>query len=861
MCARLLWCSFLLVCTASARSPQRVLLLNSYHHGFEWSDDVTRGVRSGLRHSSGVELLVEYMDRRRDESQAGLEALDRLYLTKYEHAQPDLIIAADDAAVRFVISRRDRLFPGVPVVFCGVNEHRGTSAYVSKSPEQRPWLTGVLELVDVEATVNLALRLHPGTRNIVLVGEGDAAGYERNLALTHSGLSVRRILTQHVSLATIQRQLASLSKDSIILFTPFSRDSLGRQLTLAESTRFVVESSPVPVYGLSKNSLGFGIVGGKMSDGFVQGHIAGEMATSVLGGASPGALGIRHDVHNPYLFDYAVLKRWRISPASLPAGSQIVNRPHSFYEEHWGLIWTAILFVAGQSVAIVFLLLSRASRRRTEQQLQETQRQHMLALHAGRMGTWRWDTRTGLATWSEVQESLFGLPPGAYDGSETMFLQALHPEDRQGVQEAIQHALATGQDYQREYRVRWPDESEHWLAAQGRLVRSKDGRVEAVTGVSWDVTERRRVQAKLAASEAEIRITMDSTPALISYIGRDLRYRRVNRTYQEFFGIPAAEIAGRAVWEVLGDDYYKSVRPNLERALAGEAVAFETGYSQAGELRELSVRYTPDIAEDGTVRGVVVLVNDVTENKLAKEALARQAHQLARSNADLQQFAYVVSHDLQEPLRAVISYSQLLERRYADRLDADAKEFVGYIVGAAQRMSTLIRDLLAYSRVSGPAELSVAPVDMEKAVRWALANLQVAVENSRAEIDVKPLPAVLGNATQLIQVLQNLIGNALKYCGGRRPQISICGEAGAGVCTFSVTDNGVGIPAEYQDRVFGMFKRLHGREVPGTGIGLALCQRIVEAHGGRIWVESEPGCGSKFLFTLPLASRTDVAAA
>jgi signal transduction histidine kinase len=228
---------------------------------------------------------------------------------------------------------------------------------------------------------------------------------------------------------------------------------------------------------------------------------------------------------------------------------------------------------------------------------------------------------------------------------------------------------------------------------------------------------------------------------------------------------------------------------------------------------------------------------------------------LRRSNEELEQFAYVSSHDLQEPLRNIASYAQLLASRYRGRLDSDADEFIDYIVDGARRMSGLIQDLLTYSRLIRTGPSPIAPVNAEHALNAAVNNLRKAIRESQAVITHDPLPTVLGRDVQIAQVFQNLIGNAIKYRGAEQPKIHISADMHSDECILSVSDNGIGIDPAYHTRIFGLFKRLHGRNVPGTGIGLATCKKIVEQHGGRIWVESNPGAGATFRFSLPAESE------
>jgi len=245
----------------------------------------------------------------------------------------------------------------------------------------------------------------------------------------------------------------------------------------------------------------------------------------------------------------------------------------------------------------------------------------------------------------------------------------------------------------------------------------------------------------------------------------------------------------------------------------------------------------------------------VREKQLRQEN--RQGHEdLARSNRDLEQFAYVASHDLQEPLRMVATYTQLLAERYRGKLDADADKYIHYAVDGALRMQKLVQDLLTFSRV-GRQALAMQSTDCHVVLETALTNLEAAMQESHAVVEHAQLPTVMADSSQLVQVLQNLIGNAIKFRGTKPPLIRVSAEAQGKEWVLSVADNGIGIAADHMEEVFVIFRRLHTRsEYPGNGIGLSICKKIIEQHGGRIWIESEAGHGSTFRFTLPTRVAT-----
>ena len=320
----------------------------------------------------------------------------------------------------------------------------------------------------------------------------------------------------------------------------------------------------------------------------------------------------------------------------------------------------------------------------------------------------------------------------------------------------------------------------------------------------------------------------------------DLRYSAVGGQLLDELDISADDRIDSRITDLYPEEIVAQVEPYFHAALEGERNAFEITYHE----RELFAHTLPVRNADDEVFGGMLVVQDVTERR-------EYQRRLEASNERLEQFAYAASHDLQEPLRMVSSYLSLIERRYGDDLDADGEEFIAYAVDGADRMREMIDGLLAYSRVDTQGE-PLEPVDLNAVFEGAVENLQMKIEESGAEISVEPLPRVRGDGSQLQQVFQNLLSNAIEYSGDEPPQIHVSAERAHSKWVVSVEDEGIGIDPADQDRVFEVFERLHSRdEYDGTGIGLALCQRIIERHDGRIWVDSEPGEGTTFSFTLP----------
>jgi len=362
-----------------------------------------------------------------------------------------------------------------------------------------------------------------------------------------------------------------------------------------------------------------------------------------------------------------------------------------------------------------------------------------------------------------------------------------------------------------------------------------------------DVTERKQAEEALQASEARYRHTLDDMLEGCQIIGFDWHYLYLNDVADKHNRRPKEELLGKKymdMWPGIEDTHVFSVIRRCMEERESQFMENEFTFPDGSQgWFELRIYPVPE--------GIVILSIDITERKHAADELHRTLDDLKRSNAELEQFAYVSSHDLQEPLRGIAGMAQLLQRRYQGQLDNRADEYINHIVDGSLRMQTLINDLLAYSRVGRRGE-PIQTTDAEAALQATLQNLNLAIQEYGARITNDSLPTVQADPTQLIQIFQNLIGNAIKFRAEERPpQIHVGAADAGGFWQFSICDNGIGIEPEYFERIFQVFQRLHTRrEYTGTGIGLAICKKIIERHGGNIWVESEPGQGSTFYFTL-----------
>lgn len=327
-----------------------------------------------------------------------------------------------------------------------------------------------------------------------------------------------------------------------------------------------------------------------------------------------------------------------------------------------------------------------------------------------------------------------------------------------------------------------------------------------------------------------------------------------NRGAERMFGYQAEEVVGKHISMLAAPDRVDEIPHILARLARGERVEHYITKRRAkdGRILTVSLSVSPIRDESGTIIGASKIARDITERERQRRALEEANAALTRSNLDLQQFAYSASHDLREPLRMVATYGEMLNRKFAGNLGDLGTQYIRYIIEGAERMQRLLDDLLAFTRASTFDQSEPDELDASVALDAALKNLESAIQENGATVTRTKLPVVRMHAILLEQLFQNLIGNAIRYHGEEAPRIHVAAERSGDDWLFSIQDNGIGIDPEYREQIFGIFKRLHSAaEYPGTGMGLAICQRIVERVGGRIWVESEPGRGSTFFFTLP----------
>jgi PAS domain S-box-containing protein len=453
-----------------------------------------------------------------------------------------------------------------------------------------------------------------------------------------------------------------------------------------------------------------------------------------------------------------------------------------------------------------------------------------------------------ITAWNRGAEQLLGYPADEAIGTSIESVLAAEGGSRGG--NLLAHAMAGEDTFQLETVAWCADGSLVDISLTVSPIANELGTISGVSFIARDITERKRAERAMREVQEGFRTAFEDAPIGVAMVGvgeASGRLLQVNRSMCEITGYSAEELLALRLSEITHPEDIAAERPLAEKLLEGEIPNYrlEKRYVRK-DGDPVWVTHSASAVHDpkGRLLFAIAQVEDITERKRARE-------ELERSNMDLQQFAYAASHDLSEPLRMVSSYVQLLARRYGDKLDSDAEEFIGFALDGTVRMQALIDGLLMYSR-AGTSEYAVDPVDCNEILDATLLMLRTSIEETGAEVVAGRLPTIPGDANQLAQLFQNLIGNAMKFVADGPPHIEVTAEQEGAGWHFSVSDNGIGIDPAHVERIFTVFQRLHGRgEYPGSGIGLAICKRIVERHGGRIWVESAPGEGSTFHFTIP----------
>ena len=510
--------------------------------------------------------------------------------------------------------------------------------------------------------------------------------------------------------------------------------------------------------------------------------------------------------------------------------------------------------VDGAPLRAVGMSIDVTEAERLKAELETRERDLADAIHAGVVGIWIYDHKSDRQRVSGEVLNWFDRTAEDPEVSPEEWRAIVHPEDR-GLTREAHLRIGRGETYPAfEYRMRAPD-GWRWVRAQGRPTKfDEDGSALRSAGVIVDISSERRLAEALREESGRLDAIYRQTPAMMHSIDMTGAIVQVSDYWLKHMGYGREEVIGRRSTEFLTKESARRAAEEVLPAFWRDGVCNDVHYEMVRKDGSridvlLSARLERDAVGE-PLKSHAILV-DVTDKLAAERALQSHAAELERTNRELDRFAAVASHDLQEPLRKISAFASLVRRRYADQLDPEGEHSLDYLVDAAGRMRRLIEDLLAYARTSS-REMERAPIDLSAMTAEVLEALDLPIEECEADVQVGDLPTVEGDPALMRLLMQNLISNALKYRKGDSPRVEVSAEPDGDLWRVTVADDGIGLDEAFAEKIFAPFQRLHGREdYEGTGIGLAICQQVVERHGGRIWVESAPGEGARFHFTVP----------
>lgn len=851
-----------------------VLLLQSYHAAYSWTDDETRGVRDALRQGGYQgDLMIEYMDWKRYPTPENLARVTDLIRYRYSSHPPQVVIASDNAALDFVLVHEGDIFRGSKIVFCGINGF--SDAMVAGHHN----VTGVVEDVDPVGTLNAALRLHPAAREVLVVFDDTESGRACRRQVEQAVPRYPQVRFRFLNNPTMEEVVAEVKKlprDAVVLQGVLVRDRNGVVYELDEAVKRIVQVSRAPVYGLWEEMIGKGIVGGSLLSGVTQGETAGKMALRVMAGEDISGIPVLRTPPGVPIFDYRLLEHFDIPESLLPAGSSLVNRPFSFYGTYRSLIWGATVIFLVLSTAILLLLKSITRRHLVERELQhalvrvraEKEKTDAVIAAIGD-GMSIQSTGYNILYQNDVQRRLVGDHLGepcyrAYEGRD---------EVCDGC--PVAEAFADGAIHRGERTVVTPEGALH-VEITASPLRDAEGRLIGGIELVRDITEQKRVEEALKKETRQSRQYLEVARVLMMALDETGAITMANPRGCEMLGYREGELIGGNWFDTcIPAMSAPGMRKIFARLMKDELSLVDyyesTVITKNGRERLLAFHNSLLRDESGTVRGLLFSGEDITDRRLMEHERDRLMRELRQKNKELEGIVYVASHDLRSPLVNIQGFGRKLEKACSELqgmlneadvpaplhegaaplLEKTIPRALGFIKNSVDKMDTLLSGLLRLSRL-GRAALTIENVRVPDVVQGALSAMAYQLQDAGAEVTVGELPDCRGDVVQISQVFTNLLDNAVKYRDPDRPlKITVSGGIEEGRAIYRVEDSGIGIAAAHQEKIWEIFHRLNpSGSIPGEGMGLAVVRRVVDRNEGSVRVESEPGRGSTFIISL-----------
>jgi len=865
------------VLATPASAARQVLIIHSYHAGLSWTESVMDGIREALRQKHDeVQISAEFLDARRYPGHEHARQIREVIVAKLQRLAPDLVIAADNAALEFVLALREQLLAQVPIVFCGINSF--TPSMIADHRQ----ITGVAEDVSVAETVALALRLHPGTRELIVLGRTSVPADKANrdsfaAALPALPTQLKISFWDDLPLPELQARLVGLKEGAVVFLNGLLEEESGRQLMYGETTAWVCRHSAAPVYSLWDVYLGYGIVGGKLISGYRQGQLAGEMARRILLGESADALPVVNALDaNRYIFDFHQLERLSIPLNELPEGAEVVNRPYSFYQQYKTLAWATAALVLVLSSLVVLLSLTVVRRRAAVEALRQNEGVLRSLLEA---------TPAGVAllvdrVFQRVNPALCKMTGYLEREIVGMKTRVLYPDE---------------ETYSRVGWELYENMTKSGLGVLETRLKRKDGELieallclspfdptdasKGVTATVLDITERKQAEEETRRLRNYLSNIINSMPSVLVGVDVNGCVTQWNAAAEKATGIEMAQARGQSLDRVL---------PMMHRQLdqLRQAMRTRTVLTWAkvprivdGELRYEDVTVYPLISND--LEGAVIRVDDVTERVRIEEMMVQSEKMLSVGG-----LAAGMAHEINNPLGVILQACQNILRRCSPDLPANKRvaeecganlsvlrqylqrreilTFLEDIRQSGQRAAEIVANMLSFSRKAEGTGTAVDLGDLlERTVALAASDYDLKKHYDFRQIEIvreyQPgTPRIVCQAGKIQQVFLNILRNGAQAMRtgegtGRAPRFMLRVRPDDAMVRVEIEDNGPGMDEATRKRVFEPF---FTTKPPGSGTGLGLSVSyfiITEDHGGMMTVESSPGVGTRFIIRLPAA--------
>ncbi|GEM_PF-569500 len=844
--------------------PRKVLVLHSYHQGYKWTDDIAKGLKTTFSKSPRrIVLNVEYMDTKRTATYGYYETLATFYRKKYSGQKFDIIICSDNNAVQFMSTYGRKLFPDIPVVFCGFNFLR------EKDLIGLEGFTGVNEEADLKSGLDLALRIHPDTTTIYVINDRTITGsrvMERLREVTPDFADrAEFVFLDNLAMHDLLETLRSMAHGDLVFYTFFFRDQVNRFFEYDESIRLIAENCPVPIYGAWDFSLGNGIVGGLLTSGYYQGQAAGQLALEILNGKPAGELPVVFDSPNRYMFDYRYLKKFHINPDRLPDEAILINKPPSIYHHYRHAVWTGLAAFALQLCIIFFLTISIVRRRRIEKAIRQSENRLNMILETANEGFWEISSDgIGINVNAELcrmlnrtRDEIVGYPIYAFtdDANRSIFESQL-AKRRQGKRSQYEIVLQKSDGK----AIHCQFNSSPLFDEQSRYM----GSFAMVT----DISPRKHSERALKNREAMLRAVFESTDNGIVVVNAAGHISQMNDRFRSIFPMPKRETNNHLSHPMIFNDCMKPhiAQHEMPSHFYQPSIASQNKIISRIRCRNgtvVDVSCYPLQFDKHRENDFVFSFRDITDNiRLESQLLQSQKMEA------LGTLTSGIAHDFNNILAAIQGYAEILKYHLKDRPDAIQK--ISRVLKASQRAKTLVQQIHSFSR---PQHIEPRAFRAGLIIKEVVKLLQASIpSNISIQMDMRTKrDTITVDPGQIHQVIMNLCTNAVHAMQDEGGVLTVVLEnvrfqtdqqfidialSEGNYLSLRVKDTGHGMSPELMTKIFDPYftTKEKGR---GTGLGLSVTLGIVKNHGGAIKVESNEWHGTDFTVYLPLSDDVE----